>query len=96
LFEIYSIIEININCHLGGSIKQCSFGVEQKPSLHQFSDSIDSALQEVFLKTLGFFCALIQNGCIFDPENIDQDLSRDDHKTEFEVSPAHLYEALCD
>ncbi|KIJ34590.1 hypothetical protein M422DRAFT_263371 [Sphaerobolus stellatus SS14] len=64
---------------------------------------VDSAEREVFMKTLGLFCALMQNGCLFNPE-IDNSDSDDEEENEEDVSdtectpksPLLFYEALCD
>ena len=64
-------------CEGMGGVKWCNYNHALLHSVHYSEPShshskpafIDSAQREVFMKTLGFFCALMQNGCPFDPEH---------------------------
>ncbi|KIJ30111.1 hypothetical protein M422DRAFT_268358 [Sphaerobolus stellatus SS14] len=62
---------------------------------------IDSAEQEVFMKILGFFCALMQNGCLFnlemEPGDLDDGESdKEDASEDASEPPFIFYETLCD
>ncbi|KIJ42824.1 hypothetical protein M422DRAFT_253914 [Sphaerobolus stellatus SS14] len=86
-------------------VKQCTYHgfprhfspVSESSELHSNPSFVDSAQHEVFMKTLGFFCVLMQNGCPFDPEyewelenEFDsQDISDSEH-------PLLFYERLRD
>ena len=61
---------------IGCGVKFCSFYIS--PEDRQDLPSEDSqnpqpadfdAYREVFSKTLGFFCAVVENGCLFNPDD---------------------------
>ncbi|KAF8516406.1 hypothetical protein BU17DRAFT_67419 [Hysterangium stoloniferum] len=58
------------------SVKQCSF-ISTQPHTAGASRQPFDATKEVFLKTLAFFCALQENGCLF---NLESDLSSNDYE----------------
>jgi len=85
-------------------VKRCSFNQEFNAPLLQ---SVDTAAQEVFLKTLGFFCALVENGCPFNPELPEMKPTEDDRASgdgeaieeeeeEVTMPGSILYQKLCD
>ena len=47
------------------------------------------------MKTLGFFCALMQNGCLFDPERDSEFIGESDEEEDSPEDPLKFYEALC-
>jgi len=62
----------------GQGIKQCSFNPspiqrDNQPVVSDRPTDFDAA-HEVFTKTLGFFCALIKHGCLFDSERSSSSL----------------------
>ncbi|KIJ38133.1 hypothetical protein M422DRAFT_259286 [Sphaerobolus stellatus SS14] len=93
------------------AVKKCSYSGRpaydvSNLGMEQISPFVDSAEREVFMKTLGFFCSLLQNGCLFNPEidqcDSDDEAEDDDYDGIFEdtghgsESPSVLYEVLCD
>ncbi|KIJ46902.1 hypothetical protein M422DRAFT_249643 [Sphaerobolus stellatus SS14] len=52
--------------------KRCSFSNDIQFEKSQFpTESLTDASRKVFMKTLGFFCALQEGGCLFSSENSD-------------------------
>jgi len=62
-------------------------------------DSVDDAEQEVFLKTLAFFCATIEHGCPFLSESHSisgSDFRDEDEDEGIPEAATPLYVCLCD
>jgi len=93
--SLYFSSSLNSIPSQGGGICCCHFarfptGPNVSEMLRQ--DSITSC--EVFMKTLVFFCALKQNGCLFNAE----EFKPEDHNMESGSGTGNvsLYETLCD
>ncbi|KIJ39135.1 hypothetical protein M422DRAFT_258014 [Sphaerobolus stellatus SS14] len=82
-------------CAYTGILPTLSVNV-QHPSSGSMRKFVDSAQHEVFMKTLGFFCALMQNGCLFNPE-VEEDEDEDSEDEEDTPESTLLfYESLSD
>ncbi|KIJ46297.1 hypothetical protein M422DRAFT_250346 [Sphaerobolus stellatus SS14] len=91
---------------LGMGVKKCAYNSILQPTLFDAESAgsdlkpkvVDSSQREVFMKTLGFFCALMRNGCLFNPEIGEglEDESDDGDEDDSPESPLIFYEALSD
>ncbi|KIJ27165.1 hypothetical protein M422DRAFT_271718 [Sphaerobolus stellatus SS14] len=91
---------------LGMGVNKCAYNSILQPILFDAESAgsdlkpkvVDSSQQEVFMKTLVFFCALMQNGCLFNPEIGvgSEDESDDGDEDDSPESPLIFYEALSD
>ncbi|KIJ25851.1 hypothetical protein M422DRAFT_273135 [Sphaerobolus stellatus SS14] len=71
--------------------KNCSFSNDIHFEKSQFpTESLTDASREVFMKTLGFFCALQEGGCLFSSENSDA------YEDSDPTAASQLYEILRD
>ncbi|KIJ47868.1 hypothetical protein M422DRAFT_248459 [Sphaerobolus stellatus SS14] len=81
-------------CAYTGILPTLSVNV-QHPSSGSMGKFVDSAQHEVFMKTLGFFCALMQNGCLFNPE-VEEEDEEDEDEEDTPESALLFYESLSD
>ena len=51
--------------NIGRCLKRCSFSVPQQIGTNTFDVQSNDSEREVFLKTLAFYCAVIERGCPF-------------------------------
>lgn len=91
----------------GRGIKRCSFSIDNHatPSAANFAGSPSNegwnSRREVFSKTLGLFCALMEHGCLFTDESAAERTSEEDgddveEETEAVTTDLENYEILQD
>ena len=79
---------------LGGGICHCQFSQASKAT-NAVLPTCNNSTREVFMKTLGFFCAMKENGCLFNTENSGEVDGYDNYNPE-EEEEEDLYEILWD
>lgn len=89
----------------GRGVKRCSF----QPQIHDGDHALSlvepatfNSSRKVFSKTLSFFCALVEHGCVFDPEDEPSSSESDSEDEESHLEVQHTpsapttYEVILD
>ncbi|KIJ53274.1 hypothetical protein M422DRAFT_242411 [Sphaerobolus stellatus SS14] len=99
--EFMDCIQQKLSCH---GIKTCSFNSSSRSMASSPSPTMPAqfdAQRELFTKTVGFFCALIENGCPFaDSEDLDAleegSEAEDEDFTQSSPDASSMYKVLLD